>query len=72
MNTLERLAHSIPQYGLILELCKTLSADQLTDRIKDSVQKFYEHLFTFLQSIAMIFTKKDGSGEKTLFPCAFT
>jgi hypothetical protein len=71
VNTLERLTHSLPQYDLILELCKTLPSDQLTGRIKDSVRKFYEHLFAFLQSVAMIFTKKDGSGEKNLSPCAF-
>jgi hypothetical protein len=64
VNTLERLTHSLPQYDLILELCKTMPSSQLTDRIKGSVRKVYENLFTFLQSVASIFTKKDGSSKR--------
>ncbi|KAH6714527.1 hypothetical protein BKA61DRAFT_673850 [Leptodontidium sp. MPI-SDFR-AT-0119] len=62
-RTLERLAHHLPQYELIVGLYKGRYLDQFAQRITASLREVYVDIFQFLQRVALVFTRKDGKSK---------
>jgi hypothetical protein len=65
----ERIAQELPQYKEIAALSRR-SKGQPSLRLRNSLCNVYDGLFKFFQSVARVFTKKDGSKSKAwLFEC---
>ena len=49
---------ALPRFKDLLELLK--SGESASQRIRFSIQSFYKDLFAFFESVAMVFTRKNG------------
>lgn len=58
--TIERLAARLPRFEEI-QLAMPESKSEVTHRLTDSLLKFYADLSEFFQTVASVFSKKDGS-----------
>lgn len=60
-RALERLAQHLPQYDLIIATYKGRYLDDFAQRITASLREVYVDIFQFLQRVAGVFSRKDGS-----------
>lgn len=68
-RTLERLANHIPQYDLVIRMYKGRYLDEFAQRIAYSLGEVYMDIFQFLQSVARVFSKEDGSMLEFMLYC---